>query len=71
MKVARGSGLKSVENIVILKGQMSKTLGKMRVSKLAERIGGTAEALIYIISLIYVYIHIPVAASKSHFLHPP
>ena len=48
MKVARGAGLKSVENIDILKGQMSKTLGKMRVSKLAERIGGTAEALIYI-----------------------
>ena len=46
MKVARGSGLKSVENINILKGQMSKTLGKMRVSKFAERIGGTAEALI-------------------------
>ena len=54
MKVARGSGLKSVENINILKGQMSKTLGKMRVSKLAERIGGTAEALIYIIRHIYV-----------------
>ena len=38
MKVARGSGLKSVENIDMLKGQMSKTVGKMKVSGLAAEL---------------------------------
>ena len=38
MKVARGSGLISVENIHILTGQMSKTLGNMKVSGLAAEL---------------------------------